>query len=800
MKNLKKLSSKRSLVNLGHVTSTRYKMYKSGRFWVFAGMTSFVLLIGGGTVKADTVASNNSGTTVAVSASSAGADNNRVVLAATNSSGSSKATPAVSNDDSASTTPQTADSDNQSIVHASSGANQESNNATSALTPTNSATSTSVVNQSSVSNQSTAPSTAAAITTRDADVTESSSVGVTDPEISVAEDELWSGLSSMQVNLTLNYSDTVNIPKGTRIVLHFTNPGIIDWSTLAAVTLPKYLTQTIDAATGTVTLVYNNAILDQSGQLGISYIAKVANPAGTNYGKTYMNATLITPDNQTVDFTAPADPITVNDLTSSGASVITTYWPGGENYGATGAATLLNDTNTPQPTGQPSVDSYGNNDDIISVGSFTNNGSTLPAMVDLNLNWTSDWASQLMQLNTSSEMSNYINADGTFNYDSSNSVDSGFFATTIKVNGNLKLTTADIHLYLPDTGEDVTNDYYIEELGDGVFGIMLKTNTAITSVAAEYPRTVIYLTPEVTGALATEPTDGTTDPNATSSIVANVIWYPSDAPTGYYVQNKTTLVPTWSPNAYSTSFVPKISGFGDQTVVSGQSITTATLLRGVTASDVEDGDLTSKLSIVDLGGLDLANPTAGTYQVEVEVTDSDGNVTTATATITVHNLASYNIIEKFQDANGKTIAPDESTTMAEGDFKEFTAPVITGYTFVSVSPSADVIATQDETLIFTYDQNAVVTLSGTDGKVYDGTSGSIDVSKYQVILPDGINYELQSGDLQFSSTNPIVVGTYGVKISAQGLANMQAATTGYNLSVGEDNAEYSITPAPVSAV
>lgn len=56
-------------------------------------------------------------------------------------------------------------------------------------------------------------------------------------------------------------------------------------------------------------------------------------------------------------------------------------------------------------------------------------------------------------------------------------------------------------------------------------------------------------------------------------------------------------------------------------------------LDGVTASDVEDGDVTSKITVIDDGGFDPNTP--GDYTVSYSVTDSAGKTTTQSRVITV---------------------------------------------------------------------------------------------------------------------------------------------------------------------
>ena len=75
---------------------------------------------------------------------------------------------------------------------------------------------------------------------------------------------------------------------------------------------------------------------------------------------------------------------------------------------------------------------------------------------------------------------------------------------------------------------------------------------------------------------------------------------------------------------------PVIDGAADFTIAFEQVID---LADGVTASDEEDGDLTSAI-VIDNGGFDSA--VAGTYTVTYTVEDSEGESTTVTITVTVN--------------------------------------------------------------------------------------------------------------------------------------------------------------------
>lgn len=69
----------------------------------------------------------------------------------------------------------------------------------------------------------------------------------------------------------------------------------------------------------------------------------------------------------------------------------------------------------------------------------------------------------------------------------------------------------------------------------------------------------------------------------------------------------------------------------DATITEGDTFDLTSLV--VSASDVEDGDITSKVSISDNGGFD--NTKAGAYKITFTVTDKDGASTTKQARVTV---------------------------------------------------------------------------------------------------------------------------------------------------------------------
>lgn len=92
---------------------------------------------------------------------------------------------------------------------------------------------------------------------------------------------------------------------------------------------------------------------------------------------------------------------------------------------------------------------------------------------------------------------------------------------------------------------------------------------------------------------------------------------------------------------------------------------------------------------------------------------------------------------------------------------------------------------------------ASYTLSGTDGKVYDGQKGSLNGSKYQITLSNGLKYNLQNNDIEIVQ-NSANVGTYSVQLSDQGLQNIQKMDSNYIYSMTNDSANYVISKKAVT--
>ena len=123
---------------------------------------------------------------------------------------------------------------------------------------------------------------------------------------------------------------------------------------------------------------------------------------------------------------------------------------------------------------------------------------------------------------------------------------------------------------------------------------------------------------------------------------------------------------------------PTISGVADQAVEAGSEFDA---LAGVTASDAEDGDLTSMITITSNPSLSFSNgkvvpDKAGSYELTYAVTDKGGETAEAYATLTVTRqtgeaveLFNFDFSDITPDAHGWAASVGESAS-ATGELKQ----------------------------------------------------------------------------------------------------------------------------------
>ena len=108
---------------------------------------------------------------------------------------------------------------------------------------------------------------------------------------------------------------------------------------------------------------------------------------------------------------------------------------------------------------------------------------------------------------------------------------------------------------------------------------------------------------------------------------------------------------------------PVISGLDNLTYIIGDEA--PNYLAGVTATDPEDGDLTSKI-YVDVQAVDLN--TVGTYEITYLVFDSLGAKALETRTIDVIKVKENEVAEYINNANYQTLVNNATTLNLEVEF------------------------------------------------------------------------------------------------------------------------------------
>lgn len=172
------------------------------------------------------------------------------------------------------------------------------------------------------------------------------------------------------------------------------------------------------------------------------------------------------------------------------------------------------------------------------------------------------------------------------------------------------------------------------------------------------------------------------------------------------------------------------------------------LMDGVSAHDVEDGDLTNK--VVYANTVDIN--TEGTYQVTYQVTDSAGHKTSATRDVVVTNDAPViHVSGNNQTEVGHAFDPLQGVTADDYQDGDLT-------TEIKVAGNVDTSKLGDYELIYTVtDKNGAVTTLKRSVTVF-ATAPTLDVSK--------VPTELKVGDQFNPKANVTAVSPYGDVIVA----------------------------------
>lgn len=236
----------------------------------------------------------------------------------------------------------------------------------------------------------------------------------------------------------------------------------------------------------------------------------------------------------------------------------------------------------------------------------------------------------------------------------------------------------------------------------------------------------------------------------------------------------------------SKGFIPNISSENKIAKINETTINTETtwLLNGVTAKDVEDGDLSSSVVVADDGGFKEAwsNKRPGVYTVTYAVTDKDGNRVTETATVTLYS----DITVYYKDTQGQTIKAPTTLAGEVGEaYSVDKGPLILegkNYEFVSSSPETTTgnfgqnAQPTEITLTYTWNQQAI---NAGDYTMYLGDSAP-KAADFQATATDKAGQSLEVS-VDLSQANLAEIGVYPVTLST-----LDGQTKTVSLTVAEN--------------
>lgn len=274
-----------------------------------------------------------------------------------------------------------------------------------------------------------------------------------------------------------------------------------------------------------------------------------------------------------------------------------------------------------------------------------------------------------------------------------------------------------------------------------------ETAEQITPKAADNTGT----TPEPKPLTDKQTTDTKTTPSVEPSPTPNPAPEPIPEPNPTPDPNPTPTpepnpTPDLNPTPAPVDQAPTISFADDLHLHLGQK--SFNLMDGVSAHDVEDGDLTNK--VVYANTVDIN--TEGTYQVTYQVTDSAGHKTSVTRDVVVTNDAPViHVSGNNQTEVGHAFDPLQGVTANDYQDGDLT-------TEIKVAGDVDTSKLGDYELIYTVtDKNGAVTTLKRSVTVF-ATAPTLDVSK--------VPTELKVGDQFNPKANVTAVSPYGDVIVA----------------------------------
>lgn len=641
------------------ILKAHYKMYKSGRHWIIGGITSATLML-------------MTPALISKTADSVHADT-------TSHSLINSAAPATTIDSSASVDP------NSDVA-------QNASSATTSTAPAEAADNSEVTTDASPAIANTVASQTPKKITR---VLAQDVSTIANPTANIEDNSLLVSSDLLRLDVTGNYPSNIKIPVGSKIAIKFSNPDILDLSGVQHANVPSYLSESVDKTNGTIYYIYKTGIDQQAGDLGFS----ISIPTLAT-GQSNIETTLQDPSgNPVVKFETNNPTVTIADQGTTDSMMV--IYP--TDLGEANQATKESGINT---TANDQVDSYDNKLNITAPGGYLPDGNQIAIISELRLR---TWGDGSVRFNAVSEDSakTYISADGTVNMPGLIKFNPSFgttpFIGVIKADGQLSFDPTSFKVTDKQTGADLSSTFVLYKISDDVYAFTLNPDIMFLDGWNEQLKHDFVFTYNLTA--ASVKLDPAVDTASEQMYWVTLITADGGAQNvtpndGYkYIGDNTNFQLTYQESPTSTTFQPRINGLSDRNYPGGKAITEADLLQGVTANDIEDGSLTSKIQegqtdennikngIIDLGGLDLTNPQKGNYTITVQVADKDKNITTGTEIVNIKDPVQFNVTFAYVlDSKDGKVLQDPTTPEKENitTYKVVPAPAITGYTFSNV--------------------------------------------------------------------------------------------------------------------
>ena len=274
----------------------------------------------------------------------------------------------------------------------------------------------------------------------------------------------------------------------------------------------------------------------------------------------------------------------------------------------------------------------------------------------------------------------------------------------------------------------------------------------------------------------------------------------------YTEASSTTTGSLTYQNTGNKGFIPTITT-KDKNLNTNTTVTNLQewLLEGVTATDVEDGDLSNKVTVLNDGGLEVGwnQKIPGQYTVTYQVVDSDGNTVTATALVTIY----ADITVNYQDSSGSKIKASTTLTGNAGDVYTIdTADIIFSgkkYYYVSADPNTltGIYGQKGQAteITLTYAENQQ-SITGADYTMYVGDP-TPTVTDFQAAATDKtgasatVNADLSQADISKAGDYKVTLTSsdnQSTIVNLHVLANQQSIT-------GKDYTMYVGDPTPTAA-